>query len=346
MKSEQKVLEIPLQGKKIRAIANSVRIGDLIFDEFNPRISMFKDSHYQNTSQNATQDEIAFWLKSQPSYNELKSSIRDSGGAVIPIMVVESVGGKYVIVDGNTRVLIHKELTKEEGQDYEKINCFILPKGLSEENKDYIRLVCHLRGHTDWDKYERAKYLYKLYQEQLFPLEKLGKITKLSRSEIAQDIDAYKLMEEQFKTRYGEQEVVHKFSYFKEFVKNKKLKSVMKANKLSDIDFCDWVGEKKLSRAQDVRKLGTILKEKATRSMFLKKDLDRALCVLDDLIPEKSDKIYRVMSELSILIDKMPFMESQEIKSAHNPKKRKVVENLNEKLEVLLGGAGRSIKRS
>ncbi len=45
-----------------------------------------------------------------------------------------------------------------------------------------------------------------------------------------------------------------KFSYFVEFRKNKELKRLVNEGKLSLLDFCDWVGEGKFGRGEDIRK--------------------------------------------------------------------------------------------
>jgi len=328
--------EIPMEGKKITGKTRTINISDIDFDEFNPRISMARDSEIAGSGKKEfSQNMLAFFLKAQASYSELKSSIAHSGGATIPIWVYPSGKSRYKVIEGNTRLLIHKELSKEEGK-YNEINCIVLPNKIDEEVKDYLRLICHLRGHTDWDKYEQAKYLYTLYNKEKYPIKELAKITKLSSTDILQDIEAYKIMDNQFKEKYGETEIVHKFSYFKEYVKNKKLRNTMNELNLGNEDFCNWVGQKKIERAMDVRKLNEVLKEPISRNIFFEKDLDRAMELLKDLVPERSEKIYILMNDLNKKIDKVELAELEEIKLTKS-KKRKVVLTLYNKLKLLLG---------
>jgi len=329
--------EVPIQGKKVVGKPKKIEIDKIDFDEFNPRISMARDSELIGTgNKKLDQKMVAFFIKTQASYRELKNSIKHSGGAMVPIWVYPISQGRYKVIEGNTRLKIYQDLIKEDEDEYQWINCIVLPTKLDEEIKDNIRLICHLRGPTDWDKYEQAKYLYNLYNEEKYPVKELAKITKLSATEILQDIDAYRIMNDQFKEKYGEAGVVHKFSYFKEFVKNKKLKSTMEELNFDESDFCDWVGQGKIDRAMDVRKLNSILIEESSRDVFLNKDLDRALEILKDLVPEKSERIYILMAELKKKIDKIEFSDIQEIKSS-NSKKRKVVIALYLKLKSLLG---------
>tara|TARA_Y100000310_G_C20692351_1_gene823158 strand:+ start:76 stop:1089 length:1014 start_codon:yes stop_codon:yes gene_type:complete len=332
--------DIPMgNGKIIKGISKTLDIGKIELDELNPRISRSRDSELSGTGkEEINQNDAIFYIKAQSTYKDLKKSILHSRGATYPIWVYPIKKDEYKVIEGNTRLVIHKELVQEEGDDrYSLINCIILPEKIDEEDKDHIRLVSHLRGNADWDVYERAKYLYRLYENQKYTLEELSKITKLSEIDIRQDIDAYKIMENQFKEKYPEQEVINKFSYFKEYIKDKKLRYLMEEFKMNELDFCDWVGQKKIERAMDVRKIYGVLAEPESRKVFIKKDLERAREVLKDLIPETSDKIYKIMSDLSKRIGKMSIDESLEIKNKKS-KRRKIVEELNKKIMELLKG--------
>lgn len=327
--------EIPIDGKIVICKPRMISIEDIEFDEFNPRISMARDSEISGTGiEHIDQKMLAYFLKTQASYSDLKSSILHSGGATIPIWVYPISDKKYRVIEGNTRLLIHTELSVED-KKFKKINCIVLPTEIDEEVKDHIRLICHLRGHTDWDRYEQAKYLFSLYENEKHPVKALAELTKLSKSEILEDIEAYKIMTEQFKTMYGENEIVHKFSYFKEFVKNRKLRNAMSELKLTENDFCDWVGKRKIGRAMDVRKLESVLRPRETRELFLKKDLDKALDLLRDLVPEKSEKVFIMMAGLSERIGAIQLNDIEDIRTKKS-KKRKIVEELYDKLGKLL----------
>jgi hypothetical protein len=335
---DKNTLEIPMKGKKIIGKAKRIKIDQIKFDEDNPRISMGRDSQLIGSGvDHIDQKMIGYLLKTQSSYKDLKNAIRDAGGATQPIWVYPISEDKYSVIEGNTRLKIHQDLKDEEGEQYAVINCWVLPTKIDEELKDYLRLQCHLRGKTDWDKYEQAKYLYRLYEKENYPAKELSRITKLSPSEILQDIEAFKIMDQQFREKYeGKTDIVDKFSYFKEFVKNTKLQDTMEELKLTEMDFCDWVGERRIERAMDVRKLNEVLVESESLEIFLKKDLEKAWERLKELIPEKSDKIYRIMTDLAKKIGSIELDEVAEIQSK-NSEKRKIVENLGSELKKLLG---------
>jgi hypothetical protein len=339
MKTDRaQILEIPMGDKKIRGIPQSIPIDKLFFDEFNPRISLYRDSERMGSGEHVlTQAQIEYALKAQRSYLGLLSAIRESKGAMVPIWVYPIDDGHYVVIEGNTRLIIYKKLSDdpEIGGHFKKMNCIVLPAGLNDEEKDFVRLTSHLRGHTDWDRYEQAKYLYQLYYTYSYPIRDLSAKTKLNPKEIKEDIEAYKIMEEQFRPKYEEDPAfVHKFSYFKEYVKNQKLRGIMSNEGYDESDFCDWVGKEKFVRALDIRKLKDVLENEKSREKFLEKDYERALEVLQTVIPERSQKMYMVMEELCDRIDKIGYGEIREIRT--KDAKKKVIQKLHAKISELL----------
>lgn len=332
-KTEFSSIVVPIEGKQITVSPTKVKVDQVVFDELNPRISLMRDSYISETKKGEfDQKMIEFALKAQPSFSELKESIRNNKGALVPIWVYPK-SGKYIVIEGNTRLLVYKMLKEEEDTtDYDAINCFILPQEIEEEEKDFIRLTSHLNGHTDWDKYEQAKYLFNLYNVHKYPIKQLAKKTKLKPEEIRQDIESFEIMSTQFYQDYGQDRAfIHRFSYFKEFVKDKKLRYLMEDLKLDSKDFCEWVGERKIEKAADVRKLRPVLETNKSREMFLKKDLDRAIEILRDLVPEKADKLYTQMQHLNEMLDEVSFQDASDVFSSDNPK-RKIFMELQEKM--------------
>lgn len=335
---------VRIVGKEIIVQSMEIPIEKLILDEYNPRISLTRDTHVGTAyDKHLPQPVVALSLKTSASYLDLRANIRENKGVLLPIWVYPS-DGKYIVVEGNTRLQIFKDLLKENPRAtwFEKIPCKVLPKRLEERDLAFVRLTHHLHGHTDWDKYERAKYLYKLSSEELYPLKELHTWTKLSKGEIEQDLEAFKIIEKQYIPKYGatDKSYVHKFSYFKEYVKNRKLRELMEQLGLKDEDFCDWVGKKKLPRAQEVRNLKDILANEKTRRAFLKIGYESAMDELRLVSPEKSTKIYEKMKELTERIKKLPHTELEELWTGENKNKTRIILELKRELEVLLNSRG------
>ena len=244
-------LTISLDGKETKIKIKEIDIDDIALDELNPRISFFRDN--QN-SDKLSNDEVIFALtqKKPEAFRKLKDSIHP-----IWIEPLKSENSKkYRVIEGNTRVVAYKQLKGEEPNEtkWKTILSNILPHTISEEQKNFIRLLSHLRGTTEWDAYEKAKYLYKLWNEEGWSQPRLEKQTKMSLKQIDENIEAYRIMERQYLPVYGDDpNEVTKFSYFVEYEKNPKLQSIMLKNDLHLSDMCEWVGEGKINRALDVR---------------------------------------------------------------------------------------------
>ena len=78
-KQTQTKLQINLKGEKVDVNVRPISITNLFFDEFNPRISMYRDSHIGALGLNKlNQDQIMFSLTNSPSFYDLKNSIFDN----------------------------------------------------------------------------------------------------------------------------------------------------------------------------------------------------------------------------------------------------------------------------
>ena len=147
-------------------------IDELTLDLNNPRIRQYIDMY----GDNVTADGIALALsgsgssESTTSFSSLKESIRVHKGIIHPIIVNHNQDGKYVVIEGNTRLQIYKDFYKKTNDDiWKEIRCIVY-ENLAKNEIDAIRLQSHLVGPRDWDPYSKAQYLTKLYHEDGLPL--------------------------------------------------------------------------------------------------------------------------------------------------------------------------------
>jgi hypothetical protein len=290
-------LIIPLNGKNTKIEIKKIHISKLKLDELNPRISFFKDNQLKNE---LNEDEIIFALtnKKPEAFKKLKDSIHNNRGIMQPIWVEPLTDDQeYKVIEGNSRVVIYKQLKDEEPNEHiwDEILSYVLPFSIDNEQKNFIRLQSHLRGTTEWDAYEKAKYLYKLWEEDGWSINKLVKQTKLNEKQIKENIDAYKIMEEKYLPKYGDDpNEVSKFSYFVEYVKDKKLQKFMEKKDKNVTDFCEWVADnQKLPTGQDVRKLRYIFEDDDTISEFINKGFDSAIKLLEIKKPNITSSFYK-----------------------------------------------------
>jgi hypothetical protein len=289
----------------------------LILDEFNPRIGFYKDNQ---PTEHLEQDQVVYALscRSPDAYAKLKASIKNNRGAVNPIWVqLEPSSTRYRVIEGNTRVAIYRQLQVEEPQSqcWLAIPAYVLPAAVDSGRRDFIRLQSHLRGTTPWDAYEKAKYLYRLFDVEGWHMSKLEQHTKLTERQIRESIDAYQLMEREYLPMHTENpNEVAKFSYFAEYVKNRELQKAMKAAGLGSSAFCEWVANgKMIPEARDVRQLVEILTTSEARETYLRQGFEAAIEVLAVRKPYAVLAFYSVVQDV---ISGLKALKSDEVWAA------------------------------
>jgi len=326
-------LIIPIDGKETIIKVRAIGIDKLELDELNPRISFFRDNQVTDS---LTEDEIIFALtnKKPEAFRKLKDSIHNNKGIVYPIWIEHVRDKKYKVIEGNIRVVVYQQLQKEEPYEdiWKTILCNVLPHEIDEEQKNFIRLQSHLRGTTEWDAYEKAKYLYKLWQEDGWSKSRLEKQTKMTIKQIEENIDAYKIMEEQYLPKYGDDpNEVSKFSYFVEYIKDKKLQRLMEKSSKNVKDFCDWVADKeKIPTGQGVRRLRDIFENEDTKKAFINKGFDTAMQILEFKKPHLVSSFYKDIENVIEGLKEINAQELDKIINEDNSEKEKMIRVLAE----------------
>lgn len=324
-------LIVPIDGKETKIELRQIEINKLELDELNPRISFFRDNQVTDT---LTEDQIIFALtnKKPEAFHKLKDSIHNNKGIIYPIWIEPLRGEedkKYRVIEGNTRVVIYQQLQKEESHEdrWKTILSYILPHEIDEEQKNFIRLQSHLRGATDWDAYEKAKYLYKLWHGDGWSVNRLEKQTKMTQKQIEENIQAYKIMEEQYLPVHADDpNEVSKFSYFVEYVKDKKLQKLMEKNSKTINDFCDWVADKeKIPTGRDVRRLRDILDNRDTKDAFTDKGFNAAMQILEFKKPHLVSSFYKDIENVIEGLKEINAQEIDKIINEENSEKGKMI---------------------
>ena len=326
-------LSIPIDGRETIIELEQIELGKLELDELNPRISFFRDNQ---VADNLTEDQVIFALtnKKPEAFRKLKDSIHNNKGIVYPVWVEPLKGGNYKVIEGNTRLVIYQQLRQEEPyeENWKTILSYVLPYEIGDEQKDFIRLQSHLRGTTEWDAYEKAKYLYKLWQEDGWSTSRLEKQTKMTEKQIKENIEAYRIMEEQYLPTHGDDpNEVSKFSYFVEYVKDKKLQRLMERSSKNIKDFCDWVADKeKIPTGQDVRRLRDIFDNEDTKNAFTTDGFDAAMQILAFKKPHLVSSFYKDMENVIEGLKDISAQELDEIINEDDSEKEKMIGDLAE----------------
>lgn len=323
-------MKINIGGVPTEIEEREIEIEIILLDQENPRIGLFVDTQIKNV---LTQEQITFALmnKSPEAFNKLKESIEVNEGIINPIWVQPIDKESYIIIEGNTRLVIFRLLNEKypHKKTFKKILCRILPREVNEKQKQFIKLEAHLRGTTPWDAYEKARYLYILNEKEGYSIARLNSLTRLSQNEIKVFIQAFLDMQEQYLQRYGDDpKEVFKFSYFVEYEKNNKLKEELKKYNLTIYDFCNWVGTEKIPRAQLVRELQPILSHKESREEFIKRGYDYALEKLSIIKPALTSPIFDNIKKVIEGLRELPGWEVIEIIEGSQPEKKRLIYDL------------------
>lgn len=334
MKKIKVKINLPIAGLTQEVEVGELDIDNLILDKDNPRIGFFIDS-WEGIKKDFSQDQLATALEENiENIERLKINIESNKGITVPIWVCKS-GKNYLVIDGNTRVMIYRELKKKHPEIYKTIKSYILPENTTEKTKNFIRLLFHLRGSNEWEVYERARALYNLWMKGDTE-EDLASKTKLSVSQIKRWREAYQNMTEQFLSKYGEEpDSLSKFSYFVEY-ENPKIKDGMEASGLTVSDFSDWVGKNEIRKAQDVRNLKIIFKDKEAAKLLVEKGYAAAIERLKSTHPETGSKLFENIEEVITGLRDMPRLEEEEIIEGESPNKRDLIKDLYKELEKIV----------
>lgn len=263
-------------------------IDDLTLDIDNPRIQRLTEMYSGEVTAEIIHLALGSGRDTQDSgdtgttFFSLKESIRTSGTIIHPIHVNKKGDGQLVVVEGNTRVAIYKELRESGVEGNWNVIPAIVYEGLSQEDIDSIRLQSHQVGPRAWDPYSKAKYLHKLNKHQDMPFARLVDLCGGRKNEVRDYIAAYEDMEEHYRPTLEDDADFDatRFSSFAELQKSKVKEAITLAGHDLE-DFSRWVRDRKIHPQHTVRKLPMILANDEAKKIFLADGAEAAIRYLD-----------------------------------------------------------------
>ena len=241
------------------------------FDRENPRIKValekygdkLDDQRIRFALQTATEGSA-----SASSYRSLRDSIRAARGISVPIVVWPD-NGRFVCVDGNTRLTVYYELYEAGAPgDWTAINCLVLDNP-DQRDIETIRVTAHLVGAREWPAYEKARYLHYLRNVGFMDYDELIARCGGNKKTITQQIDAYHDMNEFYRDVNSDDAFkVDRFSGFVE-LQNTAVKHSIYSAGFDLHDFGRWVRDGQIYRLADVRKLPRVLADDEAKDTFV-----------------------------------------------------------------------------
>ncbi len=323
-------LTVNLEGTPVVVAQGRVELTKLRLDQDNPRIGLYRDSQPKATLLEAD-IRHAIRNRSPHAYSKLRDSIEINGAIIYPIWIGPDEAGMHLVIEGNTRVLIYRELAEKYPADdkWKAIPANILPVGIHESQLNFIRLEAHLRGVTDWDAYERARYLYILNEEEGYSVPRLEQLTRLDARKIKVEIDSFRDMANIYHERFPDDPYeAQKFSYFVEYESSPRTQRNMHTLGKTIDDFCEWVGEARLPKAENVRRLPDILECDGAMAHFINGGFEKAISYLALAKPDIVSPLFRRMEEVIDGLRNMPFYEVEGIRSGDEPGRKRLIGEL------------------
>lgn len=276
-----------------------------------------------------TSEEIALALSassgtsttSTSTYSALKESIKVNKGIINPIIVNKRSDGKYIAIEGNTRLQIYREFAEADPNGPWKEIIAIVYENLPVEQIHAIRLQSHLVGPREWDPFSKAKYLNQLSNIDKLPMAMIISFCGGKSSEIRKLIDAYTDMTKYYFRKADEAGIdpdPREFSKFAE-LQNRSIKEALFAHRYSIEDFATWVVNGNIDNAQNVRKLPAVLSDPTARATFLSSNISEAVKYINS--PHKgsvdlsSVSLYGLAVELT---NRLRTIEFKEVKALTN----------------------------
>lgn len=297
-----------------------LNIDDIELDRSNPRIANYLDLYSEEDIDSNT---MALLLgTTSDSCASLRESIRENGGIVHPIIVNHFPDGRYVVVEGNTRLQIYRDFIKKGIPGNWNTIKAIVYENIDDEVMHSIRLQAHLVGPREWDAYAKAKYLDYLANELSMPMSSLiaycGGTSKASQ--IKSMIAAYQDMRDYYRPLCDDDSMfdIKKFNGFVELQKSS-ITDALTLHGYTKSDFSKWMMDGRFSKLEDVRALPDILNSKKATGVFFSRDSKEAkkiLAVEDISSDTLKDVPYDLLAkELVKRMNDFPMIEVQYLRT-------------------------------
>lgn len=264
-------------------------VAKIVLDQRNPRVAPALESLVGDPPQDFIELALGQFAPddedkgASTTFSSLKASVRAYKGLINPIVVTPRADGTYVVIEGNTRVSIYRQLAEENAPGSWETIPAIVCDDIEEDGEHAIRLQAHLVGPRQWRPYAKAKYLHGLYTEQKLSINEILDYCGGSarKREIEEYIEAYKDMQHHYMPLVGQNQPDYsRFSAFVELQKPKVKESIVKAGCTME-DFAKWVNDSKISPLNTVRQLPRILGNPEAKKKFLSHDAREAMKVLE-----------------------------------------------------------------
>lgn len=307
------ISEIVVNGQKILTRIEEMNIWGLEFWKDNPRVNaVIKQKHADNEISNDDIDQ-ALWEKD--SVKDLKKDIEKHGGLIDEILVKGNT-----VLEGNSRLCSYRHLYKnaekrndeEEMLKWSYIRARVIPDNTTNDVLFSLLGTWHIKGKTQWDTYEKAAYLKRMYEVHGYSYKEIADTISQTEKFVKDHIDAYEMM------IINNVFTLEKFSYFFELVKNKKLKEIAEKDETVIPNTIQAIKDGQFKRGEEIRDLHKVIKDKKANKEFFvgKANFNDALETTKERHPEYKDSFYNHMKKMTELLENCSIEDIDKLKDS------------------------------
>lgn len=328
-----------------------VPVASIILDRRNPRVAPALESIEGEPPQDFIELALGQFAPddddkgASTTFSSLKASIRAYKGLINPIVVTPRDDGSYVVIEGNTRVSIYRQLGKEKAPgSWDTIPAIVRPD-IEEDGEHAIRLQAHLVGPRQWRPYAKAKYLHSLYTEQKLSINEISDYCggTARKREIEEYIAAYTDMQNDYIPLVGQNQPDYsRFSAFVELQKPQVKQAIANAG-FTWGDFAQWVHDSKISPLNTVRQIPRILANPQAKKKFLSHDAREAMKVLEQPNANaaiKEASVDQLANALASKIRSLNWPDVKDLRETHNSLRAQALFDCFEELRDLCKQTG------
>jgi hypothetical protein len=291
--------EIVINGETIRLEHADIPIKNVELDENNPRL------RYKRAKDDKKPlDEL---LRHLPDAPKLRRDIEYNGGCRERIIVFPMAGGKFKAAEGNRRTVAVRDLHAKHPNEarWKTIPARVLPPDMDPKKLAILLSDLHVMNKVRWDAHEKAGHIYHMNKTLRIPLDEIAVTLHASKTTVSRFLNAYAFMQERFLTiddgKYRE-EGERTWSFFDELYRSKELRQCLLEDDSFGDRFCRWVGEGRLFKGEQVRKLIKILTHPEARKVFedgpVKSAFDNAQRIIETKDPEEGSEFFKLLAKV------------------------------------------------
>jgi ParB/Sulfiredoxin domain len=306
----------------------AIPVKDLVLDVDNPRFRHLRELRGQKK---ITEEQIMAEIRDDDAYITLTKAIKQAG-VTDPIWVKHD-SGKYIVVEGNRRTTILRDLMAEgvkppNGVNYDHVMANVFAPGTSETDL-LLQRVRLQSGKARWDTFNTAMIIWELRNKSKLEEEDIAVETQNSLTKVKDTLVNVRLLVEYAKAT-GDTDT-HQYSYFQEAPK--KVRDWILSSEKNRQTYFNLISPMKghqrirsVATKGGLREFALILDKPDVLEKFVK-DKDMTVEEAVDLVHEKDIQVeLPFIKKLGTLVRQLSGLTEEQVERIQ--KEKKIVLNL------------------